>query len=740
MLHSSGDVLNAAQRAALQAYVQGGGGFVGIGEAANLQPGDTFFSGLIGARPAASSPTGTTSQTVEVGDRTHPSTRELPLEWGPRSDVWYAWQQNPTGQVHTVARVRFGATADDGYRSATQSRAISWCRDFQGGRSFYTGMGRTAGSYAEDEFRAHLLGGIQWAAGMVRGGCKATIASNYQSTRLSNGANGLATHGESHGVSVASNGWVFTIGRAACATDAERGARIGQASFPRTLTFTNPNVGVGCAPIHIWDPEASNGTVNSGVTRAGTLTVYGDRGNGGETNGKIETGGLGLAVSPDFAQTGHIYIQYFPSFNPDNPVHAGLSDGAQRRISKMGKGRISRFTVDLEDKTLDLGSEVKVFEYDSQIYSCCHRGGGMGFDSEGNLYVTTGDSNSSGGAYSGNWQNVRCPTGTPTQVSDSHCGANGISYRDARRTAGNTNDYNGKMLRFNPREALADGSNATPGVGSTYDLPDADSPNGPNLFDGTEGNGNQAKPEIYAMGLRNPSRLTIDPLTDVPYSAWVGPDAGSPSAELGPSTYETASQIPRAGNWGWPYCMGNKQAYRDRTSAAGDPVRTTNAAGYVTGGSSGTPSQGWYDCDNLVNDSTNNTGLTTLPHDTGTGADAGAVTPSNLWYSRGNPGGDGCPVFPRENGAGGAPNYAGTNTSLCPYYGGLGGHTVMSGPVYRYDEEGEGDAGRWPEYWDGRWFVHDFSGGNNKSFGFTFDEETAAAGGQPSYVDRMARS
>src|SRR5688572_30172070 len=46
VLHSSGDVLDAAQRAALQAYVQGGGGFVGIGEAANLQPGDTFFSGL----------------------------------------------------------------------------------------------------------------------------------------------------------------------------------------------------------------------------------------------------------------------------------------------------------------------------------------------------------------------------------------------------------------------------------------------------------------------------------------------------------------------------------------------------------------------------------------------------------------------------------------------------------------------------------------------------------------------
>ena len=101
-------------------------------------------------------------------------------------------------------------------------------------------------------------------------------------------------------------------------------------------------------------------------------------------------------------------------------------------------------------------------------------------------------------------------------------------------------------------------------MGTTYTLPGADAPNGPNLFDGTEGGGGKAKPEIYAMGLRNPSRLSIDPETDVPYTAWVGPDAGAPSATLGPSTYENAAQIDRAGNYGWPFCMGNGQAYRDR--------------------------------------------------------------------------------------------------------------------------------------------------------------------------------
>ena len=337
-LNSAGDRLNAAQEGALQAYVQGGGGFVGIGSTAEAETGNTFFNGLIGARPASSSSTATTSQVVAVGDRVHPSTRDLPLEW-TRDDVWYTWTTRPTGTVHTLARYRApGAAAGDGTTTGGTDSPISWCRDFQGGRSFYTGMGRTAAAYSQDNLRKHLLGGIQWAAGLVRGGCKATITSNYTSTRLTNGAsNDLTNTGESHGVAPTANGWVFYIGRADCRTNAERGAMIGQASSPRIIDFANRNVGVGCGTIHVLDPAAANGTVNSGVTKVGVIPVYGDRGSGDEVNGKIETGLLGIAPSPDFTTTGHIYLQYFPTFNPDNPVLPGLADGdrvASRRSAR----------------------------------------------------------------------------------------------------------------------------------------------------------------------------------------------------------------------------------------------------------------------------------------------------------------------------------------------------------------------------------------------------------------------
>ena len=81
--------------------------------------------------------------------------------------------------------------------------------------------------------------------------------------------------------------------------------------------------------------------------------------------------------------------------------------------------------------------------------------------------------------------------------------------QDSQRSAGNTNDLNGKIVRIHPEP---DG---------TYTIPAG------NLFaPGTP----LTRPEIYAMGLRNPSRLSIDPETDVPYSAWVGPDASAPNA------------------------------------------------------------------------------------------------------------------------------------------------------------------------------------------------------------------
>ena len=255
----------------------------------------------------------------------HPSDARPAAAWN-RTDLWYTWHTRPTGTVHTVARYRApNAAAGDGTTVGGTDHPISWCRDYRSGRSFYTGMGRTEAAYAEDDFRKHLLGALEWTAGLVRGDCKATINANYRGTKVISAgptATGLATSGESHGLSIADNGWVMYIGRGDCRTDAERGGLIGLPSIGRILDHANPNVGIGCGSVHIFDPAQYTGAENSGVTRAGTLAVYGDGGQGGERtnedNHKMEYGLLGIVADPNFSQNGHVYMQYFPTFNPQS--------------------------------------------------------------------------------------------------------------------------------------------------------------------------------------------------------------------------------------------------------------------------------------------------------------------------------------------------------------------------------------------------------------------------------------
>lgn len=42
---------------------------------------------------------------------------------------------------------------------------LTWCRDFEGGRTWYTALGHKPEHYSDATFRQHLLGGIQWAMG-----------------------------------------------------------------------------------------------------------------------------------------------------------------------------------------------------------------------------------------------------------------------------------------------------------------------------------------------------------------------------------------------------------------------------------------------------------------------------------------------------------------------------------------------------------------------------------------------
>ncbi|MGH3434255.1 MAG: ThuA domain-containing protein, partial [Thermocrispum sp.] len=548
----------------------------------------------------------------------HPANEGLPLTW-TRTDRWLNWASNPVGKVHTVAQVE-ERHYDAGPGANGPFHPVSWCRDYDGGRSFYTGMGRAEAGYDAPQFRQHLLGALQWTTGMVRADCQATIASNYRVERLTaqNQQGQLDQIGEPHGLTIAPDGTVFYVGKAACP------------SGP-VPDWEDPNVGLGCGTIHQWDPATKQ------VKLLTTLEVMGNRGSGSELV-KNEEGLLGIVPDPQFASNGWLYVYWMPHDSID-------------RENRVGKRTVSRFTYDHAAHTLDQATRKDLLTWDAQIHSCCHAGGGMAFDDEGNLYIGSGDNNSSQGSqgYSGNnWTEEYA----------------GISFQDARSTSGNTNNLNGKILRIHPEP---DG---------TYTVPEG------NLFPpGAE----KTLPEIYVMGVRNIARLQIDPVRDWLTAGWVGPDASSPSPELGPAKYETATVITEAGNHGWPYCMGNRQPYRDRSNTD---------ASVLTG---------WYDCDNPKNESPRNTGLIDLP----------PVKDNMIWYA---PDGGG-PVFPDRGDDGdfpGIPTYnAADATYTQPYLKG-GGQAIMSGPTYHSELVDTGSGVAWPEYWDDKWLIGDQSNSANR--------------------------
>ncbi|MER7729128.1 lectin [Streptomyces sp. NPDC096323] len=165
-LSTTGDVLDNSQQTAFEQYIEGGGGYVGIHAAADTEYEWPFYEGLAGALFRSHPPT--QSATVKIEDRAHDATAHLGSTW-QRTDEWYDYRSNPRATAHVLASLD-----ESTYSGGTMSgdHPIAWCKDYQGGRAFYTGGGHTDESYTEPAFRRHLLGGVRWAAGMTDADCR----------------------------------------------------------------------------------------------------------------------------------------------------------------------------------------------------------------------------------------------------------------------------------------------------------------------------------------------------------------------------------------------------------------------------------------------------------------------------------------------------------------------------------------------------------------------------------------
>jgi glucose/arabinose dehydrogenase len=265
--------------------------------------------------------------------------------------------------------------------------------------------------------------------------------------------------------------------------------------FPTALAFTpDGRMLVTSKPgqVHVYD---------QGGTELSSFTVPED------VCSNLERGLLGVAVDPNFVDTGHNYVYLYYTYNKydacpekqparnDNPVN-----------------RVSRFT--MSGNTLDPASKEVLID-DIPSPNGNHNAGDLHFGNDGNLYVSVGD----GG----------CNYFMPGKCQ----------YFNAASRHGNV--LLGKILRIRPNGGIPP-DNPYTGTGSA--------PCG-QQDDGTIGPGMKCQ-ETYLRGFRNPFRFAFDP--DAADTVLRVNDVGGKSwEEIDRATVGTAD----AGNdYGWNLCEG----------------------------------------------------------------------------------------------------------------------------------------------------------------------------------------
>ena len=346
------------------------------------------------------------------------------------------------------------------------------------------------------------------------------------------------------------------------------------------------------------------------ATPGGTVWTYDPRTNTTSTLAKIAvvSGGtawglVGLALDPGFMTNNLVFTLY--SAKPVGFPSAPVSYQLWRYPLAGGK--------------LDLASGKLILEYaaDRGAFPTDHSGGGMAFDAQGNLYISTGE-NSDWNLNYGNIDETR------------------IEY-NTLRTAGNTNDLRGKVLRIHPEP---DGKYTIP-AGNLF----------PPLPLGAAG-ADSTRPEIFAMGFRNPWNLDVDKPTGTLLWADVGPQAEISSPTKGPAGMDEFNATRTAGYYGWPMFMGPNLPYNNYDYAA-------NKAG------------AFFDPLAPINNSRFNTGMKKLP----------PARPSMVAYGK-----------------------DGTNN---PWPGfAKGGAVPITGPIYRYNGKNPSRI-KLPPHYEGKWFVAD---------------------------------
>ena len=159
------DILSDDQQESFKAYIQSGGGFVGVHSATVTEMEWPWFTHLIGAKFIGHS--GVQKGKIIIEDNTHPATQHLNIGSINWEDEWYSLNKSPREHVNVLISLDESSVEMKNFNEknmAMGDHPIAWYHIFDSARIFQTQLGHRPELYQDPTFRKHIIGAIHWAS------------------------------------------------------------------------------------------------------------------------------------------------------------------------------------------------------------------------------------------------------------------------------------------------------------------------------------------------------------------------------------------------------------------------------------------------------------------------------------------------------------------------------------------------------------------------------------------------
>jgi cytochrome c len=284
-LSTTGNVLNVAQQADFERYIQAGGGYVGIHAATDTEYGWPWYNKLVGAY-FKSHPGNPNVQkgVLQVVDKNHPATDSFPNPYSHTDEFYDFKSMNP--DIKVLVKVDESSYKDG---KMGDNHPMAWYHEYDGGRAFYTNFGHTDAAFSDPVIVRHLWGGIKYAINGKALNYSAAKTIRVPEENRFETENLAGNLDEPIAMEVMNDGRVLMIER--------KGG------------------------IKLYEPKSKE------VKNILTLPVFWHKYNSGRSS---EDGLLGVALDPNFDKNNYVYFYYSPAIaEPKNILARFVLKGEQ---------------------------------------------------------------------------------------------------------------------------------------------------------------------------------------------------------------------------------------------------------------------------------------------------------------------------------------------------------------------------------------------------------------------------